>query len=86
MVPFIVNTTARVQQHIFFVLLFLFINLIFLSAQDILISGEESVLQDNPMKTKFQYEEEAYLAAVQMALDKAFGSSVTSNYERLTFT
>jgi hypothetical protein len=86
MTPALPIKTLQVQQHFFLVLLFSFINLVHSFSQDVLISGEESVLQNSPLKTKIQYEQEAYQAAIQNALDKAFGSSVVSNYERLTTT
>jgi hypothetical protein len=86
MIPALPKTTIRIQQHLILVLLFSFMNWVSPFSQEILISGEESVLQDSPLKTKMQYEAEAYQAAVQKALDQAFGSSVTSNYEHLTRT
>jgi hypothetical protein len=51
-----------------------------------LISGEASVLMNEPQKTKPVYESEAYQFAVNNAIDKAFGSSVLSNYEQTTYT
>jgi hypothetical protein len=86
MIPFLPKTTASLQQRLFLVLLFSLVCLASLFPQEIIISGEESVLQNNPLTTKPQYEYEAYMSAVHNALDKAFGSTVISNYERLTRT
>jgi hypothetical protein len=84
--PFLPKTTAPDRQHFFFVLLFSFMVVPFAYTQEKIISGEGSVLHDNPSKTKQQFEFEAYQAAIQNALENAFGSTVISNYERLTQT
>ncbi|MBN1187366.1 MAG: hypothetical protein JXB49_34135 [Bacteroidales bacterium] len=57
-----------------------------LNAQDKIVEGEGIVLEDDPFKTKPVYELEAYRLAVNNAIEKSFGSSVLSNYERLTET
>jgi len=67
-------------------LLSLFCPFCLLNAQERVISGEASSLMNNPAITKYQYEEETYRMAVNNAIDQAFGSSVISNYERLTST
>ena len=55
-------------------------------SQEMLVSGEASMPMTNPKITKMQYEYETYQMAVNQSIDQAFGSSVVSNYERLTST
>lgn len=55
-------------------------------AQEVLLKGEGRVLENDPFKTKPVYELEAYRLAVNNAIEKTFGSSVSSNYERLVDT
>lgn len=57
-----------------------------LRAQVSSISGKASVLMNNNQWTKPMYEAQAYQMAINNALDKAFGSSVKSTYERVTYT
>lgn len=56
----------------------------FASAQEMRVSGEASSLMVNPHITRLQYEQQTLEAAKNNAIDKAFGSSVTSNYERFS--
>jgi len=56
------------------------------NGQGLVISGQASTLINNMAITRYQYEEEVYRMAVINALDLEFGSSVLSNYERLTIT
>ncbi len=74
------------QQYGFLILLLLLFYSKALAAQEILVSGEASVLANNLLKTRAQYEHEAMLMARENAIEKAFGTSVMSNYERLTIT
>jgi len=67
-------------------LYFLFLLPGFLSAQETRVSGEASGLMNNPAISKYQYEEKTYRMAVNNAIEKAFGTSVVSNYERVTST
>jgi hypothetical protein len=80
------NIIAHKQQYVFSILLLLFYNSIFVFSQEVLVSGEASVLINDPLKTRLQYENEALNLARDNAVDKAFGTSVMSNYERLTVT
>ena len=74
------------QQYGFLILLLMLFNCKALIAQEILVSGEASVLANNLLRTRVQYEHEALLMARENAIEKEFGSSVMSNYERLTIT
>lgn len=76
----------RGMQYGFAVLLLLVMNVTDLSGQNKLITGEASTLMNDLQKTKPQYEIETLERARENALDKAFGSSVESKYERLTIT
>jgi hypothetical protein len=58
----------------------------FLFSQEVLVYGESSVLINDPLITRLQYENKALNMAVENAIEKAFGTSVMSNYDRLTVT
>ncbi len=81
-----VNRRILKQQYGFPILLLLMFNCFMIYSQEILVSGEGSVLANDLLKTRAQYENEALLIARTDAIDKTFGSSVMSNYERLTIT
>lgn len=76
----------KVKQYGSVVLLYLILSVRILPGQNILITGEESVLVNDPKKTRLEYEQEALMLARERALDKEFGTSVESNYEKLTQT
>lgn len=59
---------------------------VMLHSQQKRVSGTGSVIMNDPSKTKLVYEQEALEAARMNALNAAFGSSVLSNYEQLTYT
>lgn len=85
--PLLVNIKIGRQQHILLLLLSFLVswNKV-LIAQEIFVSGEGWVLANDLMKTKAQFENEALMIARENAIEKAFGSSVMSNYERLSET
>lgn len=56
------------------------------SDQDILVEGEGTVMINDPSKTRQYYEITACQSAKMNALDKAFGTSVLSNYEQIMHT
>ena len=68
------------------VLLFVVMQATGLYGQEQRVSGEATTLENDLQKTKRQYEIETLEMARQNALDKAFGSSVESRYERLNIT
>lgn len=74
------------MQYGFAVLLFLVTNVTDLSGQDKLVTGEASTLENDILKTKPQYMVETLEQARENALNKAFGSSVESRYEKLSTT
>lgn len=76
----------RQQYTIILLLLILFFRASTLFSQEEFVSGEYSILANDLMKTWAQYEYEALLGARENALEKAFGTSVMSSYERLTIT
>ena len=57
-----------------------------LLAQEEIVEGQGMVLENDPFKTKPVYELEAYRLAINNAIEKTYGSSVLSNYERLVAT
>lgn len=74
------------QQCGFIALLLCFLFLPRVDAQMIEVEGEASVLENDLVKSRFQYEAEAISMAKEDAVNRAFGSSVLSNYERYTIT
>jgi hypothetical protein len=74
------------RQYIYFVLLLFIIKPNFLFSQEFPVSGESSVLINDPLITRLQYENKALNMAMENAIDNAFGTSVMTNYNRLTVT
>jgi hypothetical protein len=72
------------QQYFFIVLLLVLFRFSSLLSQEVLISGEGTVLANNLLKTRAHYENEALMQARENALENEFGTSVISNYERHT--
>ncbi len=54
--------------------------------KEVVIVGTAEIPELDINKTKLQYQAEVYKLATIMAVDQEFGSSVLSNYERLTYT
>lgn len=74
------------QQYALIVLLSGIITCHQLVAQEVMVSGEASVLENNTVKTRLQYEYEALMMARENALETVFGTSVMSEYTRSTVT
>lgn len=80
----VVKSTIYKQQHALAILLLLLFKCTNAIPQEMPVSGEASVLANDLLKTRAQYEYEALLMAREYAIEKAFGTSVISNYERLS--
>lgn len=74
-----------VIKHTFLILLSFNINLLLITAQKIVVTGQAEVLMRDP-NNKFFYEYEAKQAAIENAINSRFGTSISTNYERLTMT
>jgi hypothetical protein len=74
-----------VIKHTFLILLSINLNLPQTTAQRIVVTGQAEVLMTDP-DNQFFYEYEAKKAAIENAVNSRFGTSISTNYERLTMT